>query len=120
MSKQPSMLQVWAIKLNPKLVELRTTHGPLKILVSRSYKGKVFISQPHLFSIYGHALKPDIKSKLIQFRHTQAMNGKIIHIVSLDRLLGWFPGLRFRNDVAKLGPDMAVLVLTKKWRNTYL
>lgn len=106
---------VWAVKLSANLVELRATEGPAKIIRSLVRK-KV----PHKRYNYNTGNYDDYMVNST-FKQTFMVGGRFIRIRALDFLRGKLGPMDFGDeDILKLSPNQARMVLDPLWRKVNL
>jgi hypothetical protein len=115
MTKETS---VWALKLNPVLVELRAANGPIKIIRSNLTKPttkSVFTGRYMETSPYD-AIYRDVKTK-VTLSQTSIVGGRSLGVISLNSFRRFFLGVSFANtDLQKLNQTYAKIALNLTWR----
>jgi len=110
-------INVWAIKLNNIFVELRATFGPAHIRVSLIKNHKI----NHMEYGYNWATcRYDIKRPTFDempFKQSQFIGGRFLGITRTRNLKVKFSR---NNDVTKLTPAQAKVVLDRVWRKRNL
>lgn len=110
-------VNIWAVRLNASVVELRSASGPVKIV--RSCYHKITLVKQWDYNTYPPKSK-DVK-KVVKFHQTYFQGGKLLGRTTPAKLSGQLGSVSFaKDDVVKLSETQKTVVLNPIWRKNNL